>query len=111
MNFFLFFKYKTYTSFEPHLLYKQEMLQWMLYFFLIFFLFFCFFVSVEHRSCKQSAFFFPVNTDKEKNKQNKRKPASPDDEKKSQLFWSGTEHGRGSDVWVWSTKKCSDDDF
>lgn len=53
MNFFFFFKYKTYTSFEPHLLYKQEMLQWMLYFFQIFFLF-----SVVHRSCKQSAIFF-----------------------------------------------------
>lgn len=28
-----FFKYKTYTSFEPRLLYKQEMLQWMRNFF------------------------------------------------------------------------------
>lgn len=36
----------------------------MLYFFSNFL-----FVSVEHRSCKQSAiYFFPVNTDKEKEK-------------------------------------------
>lgn len=67
------------------------MLQWMLYFFLIFFLF-----QWNTEVVNNQQFFFPVNTDKEKQK--KGKPASPDDGKKSQLFWSGTERGRGSDV-------------
>lgn len=65
----------------------------MLYFFQIFFLF-----SVVHRSCKQSAifyFFFPVNTDKEKEKENQLHRTM---KRKGQLFWSGTERGRGSDV-------------
>lgn len=63
MNFF--FKYKTYTSFEPHLLYKQEMLQWMRNFFFPRFLV----VLVKHRSCKQSAFYFSplILNKKEKN--------------------------------------------
>ncbi len=87
MNFF--FKYKTYTSFEPHLLYKQEMLQWMLYFFLIFFLF-----QWNTEVVNNQQFFFLLILTKKK----KGKPASPDDGKKSQLFWSGTEHGRGSDI-------------
>lgn len=77
MNFF-FFKYKTYTSFEPHLLYKQEMLQWMLYSFLIFF-FFLFQWNTEVVNNQQFIYLFsyfflnPVNTDKERKKEKKKR--------------------------------------
>lgn len=73
-NELFFYIYKTYTSFEPHLLYKQEMLQWMLHFFLILFSF------QWNTEVVNNQHFFPVNTDKEKGK--KEKTASSDNEKK-----------------------------
>lgn len=56
---------------------------------------FCFQWYTEVVNNQQFFFFFPVNTDKEKEKENQLHRTM---KRKGQLFWSGTERGRGSDV-------------
>lgn len=93
----LFYIYKTYTSFESHLLYKQEMLQWMLYYSLLFSL-----LRWNTEGCKQLSFFFlsPVNTDKKKwHVSVCWGGMSPDDAKKTFGKWD----------WAWLFQfQCSD---
>lgn len=94
MNFFFFFLNIKHTHHLSHICYtNKKCCSECFTFFKFSFLF-----SVVHRSCKQSAifyFFFPVNTDKEKEKENQLHRTM---KRKGQLFWSGTERGRGSDV-------------